>query len=162
MRMFLFLSSFLGCLVALAIVPLLIAGKWMEALQMYAAAMLMLSPFIIMFTAAAPAAYLWARPKTIAWKGKLIVQQSFGLIVASLADCTWHEGRQGHMTVWKLGCLLRGPAVILVLPKEVAKAGDRLAVGFTDETREVWRSFLELAEVPQTAKLWWWERKKVA
>lgn len=161
-RILLQLSSVLGGLAAVFIAPLLMAGKWMEALEAYATAILFLSPFIILYTGAVASAFWWARPKTIAWRGKLIVQHNFGLIVAPLAQCTWHEGRQWHMTLWNFGFLLRGPALILVLPKDVVKGGDRMAVGFTNETREVWRSFLELAGVPRTTKLWWWERKRAA
>jgi hypothetical protein len=101
------------------------------------------------------------RLKVIAWNRQLIVRLGTRLLVAPLTDCTWHEGKVSDMTVWQFAFLLRGPALIVEFPKETAKDGNRVAVGYTDDTRDLWKSFFEIAGISQTLrKQWWWSRRK--
>jgi len=47
----------------------------------------------------------------------------------------------------KYGFLIRGKAIIIEMPRTIAPEGNRLAVGFSDESSRVWRAFLTLSEV---------------
>jgi hypothetical protein len=49
----------------------------------------------------------------------------------------------------KVAALQRGRALIVELPAETAH-GDRAAVGFTQETLDIWKSFFAIAGVPRT------------
>jgi len=86
----------------------------------------------------------------MAWNRQLIIRIGTRLIVVPLADCKWREGKLSQMTLWSYAFLLRGSVLIVKLPKEKSKDGFLVAVGYTNETREIWKSFFEIAEVPQS------------
>ena len=112
-----------------------------------------------MYVVATAAAMPVLRPRIMAWKGKLIFRFGTRLLVAPINDCRWSEGKLSEMTIWSLAFLLRGPAIIIEVPKDVTKDGNQIAAGFTKGTLKTWKSFLSLAGIPQrTPKRAWWRR----
>lgn len=89
------------------------------------------------------------------WRSRLVMREGSVVHAFSLSGCTWKEGRLAQMTIWKWGFLLSGRALILELPKEITRqegVGDRMAVGFTPQSYELWKSFFILADIPQTSR----------
>ena len=157
-RMFLFSVASIGSIAGtMALLVGLLSGDWQNALTGIAVILLLGLPVIVLFTAGGPLQLAFARFKVIAWNGLLIVRHDMRLLIAPLADCTWREGKQSQMTLHRYAFLMRGPALIVELPKTIAKEGNYVAVGCTDETREVWRSFFEICAIPHSPqkKAWW-------
>ncbi len=149
-RMFLFAFAAIGGFAMFIAVSVAIAGDWQMALQGFAIFLLIGSPFIILWTCGGAAAMPLMRLKVMAWNRQLIIRIGTRLIVVPLADCKWREGKLSQMTLWSYAFLLRGSVLIVKLPKEKSKDGFLVAVGYTNETREIWKSFFEIAEVPQS------------
>ena len=162
LRMFLFGFAVIGGFATIVALPFAIGGNWQKALQFFGVILLIGSPVILLKTCAGAAAMPLMRLKVMAWNRQLIVRLGTSLLIAPLAECSWHEGKLSQMTVWKYAVLLlRGPALIVELPKETAKHGNRVAVGYTPETFDIWQSFFTIAGVPRTPpKQSWWSRRK--
>lgn len=149
-RMFLFvLTSTTGFAGAIGLL-FVIAGHWQEALGGFVVFLLGGLSVTLLWTGAAAFAMPLLRPKLMAWKGKFIVRFGTRLLVAPLMECSWNEGRVAQMTVWKYSFLLRGAAVIVELPKGNSMKRRRVAVGFTPDTFDAWKSFFTIAGVPRT------------
>ncbi len=105
-------------------------------------------PVILLWTSAASIALPLMKTKTMAWRGKLIVRLGSGLLVAQLTDISWRDGVMSEHTIWKFSNLLRGPSLIVELPKSVSPEGNCVAVGCTPDAMEVWRAFFTISKVP--------------
>ncbi len=165
-RMFLFAMATMIGFSTLVAVLLIVAGGGREAPGAFAVVLVISSPVIVMFTAGVSIALPLLRPKTIVWNRQLIVRLGSQLRVSSLAECRWYEGRMSQVNVWGSGFLLRGKALIVEIPNVKTGEGNRMAVGCTDESREIWKSFFELAEIPQKRRKqsWWssWFRPRAS
>ena len=160
-KMFLFAFATIGGFAAIIALPFAIGGNWPKALQGFGVVLLIGSPVILLWTGAGAAAMPLMRLRVMAWNRQLIVRLGTRLLIAPLAECSWHEGKLSQMTVWTYAFLLRGPALIVELPKGAAKDGNRVAVGFTEDTFGVWQSFFTIAGIPRTPpKQSWWSRGK--
>jgi len=96
--------------------------------------------------------------KTMIWRGQLILRMGTHLYVMPLNDCSWYEGVMSDITIWQHGHLLRGPSLVIELPKSEFPEGNRLVVGCTSDSLEIWRAFLTIAKVPvgykKTPRTW--------
>ena len=74
-----------------------------------------------------------------------------------LDRCQWYRGKSRQDSFLRSSIAPNGPAVILVF--SVRKWGllwfrHKIACGFSEEMREIWTAFLELAEVSQMRHRW--------
>jgi hypothetical protein len=133
---------------ALIGVPVAIFSGFADGVFIFGVLFLVGTPVILLFSLAASAALPLMRIKMIVWRGKFIVRTGTHMLVADLTDCSWREGRLSDLTIWNLDFLLRGPSLIVVLPKSISPDGNCVAVGCTLATLEIWRSFFTIARVP--------------
>lgn len=156
-RMCLFsMAGMLGFATLIAVL-VTIAGGGREAPGAFAVVLVISCPVIVMFTAAPPIGLQLLRPEMIAWNRQFIVKLGSQLIIRPLAECKWYKGQMSELNIWGAGFLLRGKALIVEIPNVKAGEGNRMAVGCTDESREIWESFFELAGIPQKPrKQSWW------
>lgn len=80
------------------------------------------------------------------------------MVAASLPECKWFVGKVSHMTVLKLAFLIGGPAIIVEIPRALAGEGNRVAVGFTQETFKTWQAFLQLSRIPELPPKGGWKK----
>lgn len=151
----LLMSGFAGLIAILAG----IFNGLLAALNVFGVLMLLSSPVVLLFTYASWLAMTMIRPRTTAWNGQLIIQSGPTVMVAPLAECYWAEGKASQTNVMKIGFFFRGNAIVVEVPARYARDGNRIAVGFTPETYELWKAFLTLARVPTiSSKPNWWKR----
>lgn len=64
-----------------------------------------------------------------------------------LDACEWYRGRVSHMSLQVM--LPDAPAINIVLPDDADEDETVIAVGYSEEMRELWEAFLSIAGVPQ-------------
>lgn len=144
------IGLFSGIASVFALVTRLAEGDWQKAPACFVTFFCLGLPVILLFAWAAVLAGRLGRLKVMAWNGRLIVRFGMRLRIASLSECTWRLGRVSEMTLFKIAFLLPGDALLIDLPTRKSDDGNRVAVGHTKESREVWQAFLELADIPRT------------
>jgi hypothetical protein len=144
----LIVAGFAGTIAALV---LLCGQPWQFALESFAVILLIGSPMILAFTWGAARAPAIVRLRTMAWNGQLLVLFGDHIFAAPLAHCVWQEGRIQDMVGWNFCTFLRGPVLLIDLPTETKGRLRRVPVGFTDDSRSLWRAFFELADVPRAS-----------
>lgn len=139
-------------------VPLAITSGLADGLFVFGMWFLLGTPIVILWSIASSLSFPLANIRTMVWHGQLLIRMGTSLHVVPLRDCSWYEGVMSDTTVLKTGLFLRGPSLVIELPKRDFKEGNMLAVGCTPESREIWRAFLTIADVPvsykQTTRTW--------
>jgi hypothetical protein len=148
MFVFAFLTA-LGFATFIAILVGVLSGDWQKAMQGFAVIMLCFSPVVVLWTGFSANSNRLLRLKVSVWNRKLIVRVGTQLIVAPLAECVWWSGKVSQMTVWNLSFLLKGSAIVVEVPKHLAKEGNRIAVGLRPPMRATWESFFNLSGIPE-------------
>ena len=131
----------------------IIGGKkdFVESLQAWAFITGLGLPVIAVFAIAHACAYVLNRPTVSVAGGELTVRQRGKSETVTLSRCEWYVGRISQMNVLQNTAILRNPAIIIVLPHADGKDARNVAVGFTNETRQIWESFLTLSKSPHRA-----------
>jgi hypothetical protein len=106
-------------------------------------------PVLVVFAAAATLGARDNRPTVSVVDGAVVLTRGRSTEVVPLSDCEWVLGNVSQMTVMTQVAVLSDPAVILVLPSDADAVPRRVAVGLTDETREIWTAFLRLSKTPE-------------
>ena len=143
-----YLLRLIGGFAAFFGLPMVITSGIADGAFLFGVLFLCGTPVILLWTMALSAALPLMRIKMTVWRGQMIVRVGTHLLVAPLADCSWRDGEMSELTIWKFGFLLRGPSIIVELPKSVSPDGNCVAVGCTSAALEIWRSFFTIAGVP--------------
>ncbi len=137
-RVFFFaMLAIIGFASLIALAAFFFRGNSREMLKVFGVLFFLESPVVVLYTAVIRILYPVMRPKILVWKGQLIARVGLRLLIAPVSQCTWFEGKASQTTVWKFGFLFPGKAILVNLPQSIAKDGNRVAVGFSDETREL-------------------------
>ena len=126
----------------------LCAGRPDAAWSVFALTGLIGLPVILLWTVVTLIMFPIQRPSVSLSQGQLSVRTGRVRASAALSKCRWREGYAREMTAYPAAFLFPGPALILELPvKFIGQAGNRVAVGFTEETACKWRAICRLAEL---------------
>ena len=89
------------------------------------------------------------RPALTVFNGQIMVHVGKRVMDAPLADCAWFEGEASQMNISTCAIALSGPAIVVELPRVFSFRSYRVAVGFTEDTYGLWKSFFMIAGVRQ-------------
>jgi hypothetical protein len=112
---------------------------------------LLVLPISLVYAASYAYTFHISRPSVTAVNGKLVVRLgSMRVEQFPLRDCEWYAGKLKEMNFLEKIMLPADDAVILVVPGADHEGDERrLAVGYTNEMREVWHDFLDAAGLPR-------------
>lgn len=145
-------------------IPVAITGGLADGLFIFGMWFLLRTPIVILWSIAASLSFPLANIRTMVWQNQLLIRMGTSLHAVPLQNCSWYEGEMSDTTVLKTGLFLRGPSLVIDLPKRDFKEGNNLAVGCTPEALEVWRAFLTIDNVPvgykMTTRTWFLQVQK--
>lgn len=125
-------------------------SPWSQSAQVFLSLLFVTCPMALMWTWLSWYIGTNSRFKVMVWGGELLVQFEERITRVPLAGCSWREGTLQQRLQWHLEYHLRGQLLLINVPAPVRALGPDVPVGFTAQSREVWRAFFEISDLPIT------------
>ena len=140
-----------------------VAKGFMQGLAGAGVGILIVAPMVLVYAAADAMRYRSTRPTVAVSNGTFSLRlgdESYR--ECPLLACRWFLGSMSQMDVVRKVPMPSGPAILIVVPPTAEEPREEyVAVGYSDQTRAIWKSFLELAGVERRAEWeseWSWKR----